>query len=471
LLVVPTQFSTLADALLRAFSSTTGQRFRIQLASQGPHVLAAQKYASNNVNFLSIEAASMTPHMGTFYGHQVGAYSLLGQQGLVDIGIAGCGPFNVVLSAGNTVITVTGTSELYPLGFGNGNVLAPGWVLGAPGVIQGVSPTFNAPGANLVPGDVLRWFDATTTLVTNYTVVSATGNSITVTPPISGTVVRGCGFCVRPRATVQVVNGALTPSFVFGGQMNVTGVHFASASTPPFPASLSFLMATVYFQQCLAHIEVMASAGANMFLMAPNTFMDDTNGVVKAQLWCNSSGAFHGFCQNYVGPSAGMRGRGGGKNTMCFSLWNVNALGASLTDSTTCKTDGAEFYKCTVGASLNGSSSMVQALWFSACGTGVILRNNSTIANSDITEYGPIPVLPLVFDGQGAGVGMDIDLNCQISTTKLRLRALTTQAISDGTPISIANVTNVPTLVSGAGVGSYGSHMCGITFTSSDNSL
>lgn len=471
ILLVPTQYATLSDAINYAFASDVNGRFRIILETQGPHNLPPLHYASNTLEYLSIESASITSHMGTYYGHNSGAYNRLGLQGLININNAGCGPYNIALSSGNTIITVTGTEVPYPLGFGNGVVEAPGWIFGLPpGVLLGITPIFNASSDNIIIGDVIRWFDASTNLVTEHTITNVASNALTVTPAIPNTVIQGCGFSIKPRATINVGVAPLAPSIAFGGQMRITGVHFESVVAPPFPAILSILMATSYIQQCLMHIELMSSSGGKMYALAPNTFMDNTNGAAPAKLWSNSTGSIHAFCQNFVGPEAGFGGRAGNKNNMCFSLWIRNNVGVSLSDTTTCKCDGAEFYWCNIGANLKGSSSIEQALWFTKCSTGIVCRDNSTTSNGDITEYGPLPVTPLVFDGQGSGVGLDLDFNCQVSTTSLRLRGLTTHAIIDGNSVIIANVSSTPTVVSNTGVGSYGTHLSAITFENSDNS-
>lgn len=409
--------------------------------------------------------------MGTYYGHNSGAYNLLGLQGLIDENIAGCGPYELILSSGNTVITVMGTEVPYPLGFMHGEVLAPGWLFPyPPHTILGISPVFDAPSGSIIAGDTIRWFDASTNYVSQHTVVSAVGNKLTVTPAITNAVVQGSGFSIKPRASI-IIDAAPTPlSFVFPGVFRLTGLHFESAIGPPL---LSSVMTFTYLQQCLCHIDITSSAGANTYALAPNTFMDyNTGGAQRAGLFSNSSGVIQAFCQNFIGPSANFGGRGGGICTMCFSLWIKNNVGVSLTDGTSSKCDGAEFYLCGIGVSLNGSAKIVASLWFTKCGTGILCRNNSEVANSDIVEYGPsFPVVPLVINGQGSGVGIDSDFNCQVYTTNLRLRDLTTHALMDGLPVPITNVTGTPTLISGAGVGSYGSHLSGLVFINSDVNL
>lgn len=471
ILRVPSDYTSLNDALIAAFESVDGQqRFRIVLETQGPHVILPVKFASNDLEYLAIESASNTAHMGTYYGHLVGAYNRLGLQGLVDTNIAGCGPYNIVLSGGQTVITVTGTEVPYPYGFGQGIVQAPGWIFGLPpGVLLGITPQFTLTGNNILVGDVIRWFDATTNLVTEHTITTVGSNQLTVTPAISNPVVKGSGFCIKPRATVIVTPYPLAPSFVFRGQMFLTGLHFESTIAPPLKPGLSILQASVYLQQCLIHIEVLSSAGTQLYALAPNTFMDNTNGVTPAQVWNNSGGRVIAFCQNFVGPSAGFCGRGGGKNTCCFSVWIRNTVGIFFQDSTTCKADGAEFYWCQTGAQISGSSSLVQSLWFTQCGTAIMARDGSTICNGDITEYGPLPIVPLVLDGQGSGVGLDLDFNSQVSTTNLRLRSLTTHAVVDAVPVVVPNITAVLTLLSDVGSGVYGTRLSGFIFTNSDN--
>jgi hypothetical protein len=470
---VPSEYATLSDAITEAFNSSDGHhRFRIVLETQGPHVILPLRYASNDLEYLSIESASKTAHMGTYYGHLVGAYNRLGLQGLVDTSIAGCGPYNIVLSGGQTVITVTGTEVPYPYGFGLGVVQAPGWIFGLPpGVLLGITPQFSLPDNNILVGDVIRWFDATTNLVTEHTVTAVGLNQLTVSPAIANPVVKGSGFSIKPRATVTVTPYPLFPAFVFRGEMILTGLLFESTLAPPLQPGLSILQASVYLQQCLSHIEVLSSSGAKLFALAPNTFMDNTNGVTNAQLWNNSSGNVYSFCQNFIGPSAGFCGRGGGKNNCCFSVWVRNTVGILLTDSTTSKADGAEFYWCQTGVKLEGSSSIVQSLWFTKCGTAIMNRDGSTVTNGDITEYGPLPVVPLVIDGQGSGVGLDLDFDSQVSTTNLRVLSLTTHAVVDAVPVVVPTTypAVLPTLLSGAGANLYGTRNSGFIYTNSDS--
>lgn len=472
-LQVPSKYPTLADALAVAFSPTLEYtRFRIILETQGPHTLPPAHWSSNKLEYLSIEASRITDHFGMYYGHNVGAYSRLGVKQLSDESLSGVGPFSVVLSGGNTIITVTGNEVDYPLGFGSGIVKAPGWVFGAPpGAILGISPNFGPVTNGIQTGDTIRWYDEPTATTTSHTVTVVSGNSLTVTPAISTPVVKGCGFSIVPKSTILLGVAPLLPEFAFPGSLLLNGLHFESLAPTPFIPTLTVSQATTITQRCLFHTQLIFAAGSNNTSLVPNTFMDTSGGPNSAKLWVNSAASVYCFRQHFIGPSAGFYGRGGGTCTMCFSLWVGNNIGVSFSDNTSCKTDGAELYKCTTGVSLDGACRIVQMIWTEGCSTGIRCRNNSNVGNSNIIDYGPLPVFPLLMDGQGSGVGLDFDYNSHLSTSRLRLRSLTTHANIDGNPVVIPVVAATSTLYSDNGSGSYGTHLSGLVFTDSDVSV
>jgi hypothetical protein len=462
---VPTDCITLSVALDTVFGDKLNRRFRILLENQGPHNMPPKMYSSKTMEFLSIEAETGTDHMGMYYGHNVSAYSKFGLKGQTNTAVSGSGPFSVVLSGGNTVVTVAGNEVDYPLGFGAGVVKAPGWVVGAPpGVVLGTSPNFST----LLPGDKIRWFAESTNAVTEHTIISTGTNSLTVNPAIPVAVTKGSGFSVVPRATILLSVAPFLPDLVLQGTLMLNGLLFESVIPAPFPALLNISEARTSLQRCLLHTQLMITIGGDIQTVVPNTFMDKTNGVSPAQLWVNSNGKVYGFRQHFIGPSAGFYGRAGGKNTMCFSLWVKNNTGVSLTDATECKLDGHEAYKCGVGVSIDGRSHVSQFLWLTQCGIGLRCTNNSTLSNGPVTDYGPLPVFPLVIDGSGAGTGIVLDYNSQLSTNRLRLRSVTTHATVSGVNVVVPPVTGVTTLISDAGTGAYGARMCGFTFSDSD---
>lgn len=470
---VPSQYATLSDAMTVVFSDDAQfVRFRIILETEGPHVLPASHWSSNKIEQITIESETVTDHMGMYYGHNTGAYSRLGVKQFEDETVSGVGPFSVVLSSGNTVITVTGNDVDYPLGFGNGVVKAPGWIFGAPpGVFVGITPVFDASASSLLVGDQIKWFDSNTDVVTTHTITAINSNTITVNPAIPTSVVKGSGFSVVPRAKIMLGLAPLLPEIAFPGSLILNGLNFESQSPYPFIPTLTLTQVNAIVNHCLIHSQIIVAAGGKCTSLVPNTYMDTSSGTNSAKLWVNSAATTYGFRQTFVGPSAGFYGRGGGKNTMCFSLYIKNNIGISLTDNTSTKADGLELYRCATGVSLNAGSSIQQMIWAEGCGTGIKCRNNSTVYNSNIIDYGPLPVFPLVLDGQGSGVGLDFDYNCQLSTSRIRFRDLTDHAVIDGNTVVVGTVVSTSTLLSNNGTNVYGTHMSGIVFTDSDVSV
>jgi hypothetical protein len=467
-LSVPTDHATLTAALNYVFGpGNCYKKIKIVLENQGPHVIIPGRYTSLSMEYLSIEAKTMTDHMGMYYGHELGSFSMFGNKGETNTAVSGSGPFSVVLSAGNTVITVTGSETNMPwsnnFGLGPyGCVKSPGWVVGVPtGGVLGISPNF----IGLTATDTIRWFNTATNLITNHTIVSASGNTLTVTPAIPGSAVRGCGFSVMPRATVVMPPAPLIPEIVMNGILSMVGLQFASQTPAPFYSVLIFdVKEYVDIRKCLIHSQLVSAAGSRMFALTPNTIMDDTNGVCPARYVVNAGGAVFGFRQNYIGPSAGLWTYGSNGNTMCFSTWVNCSTGVFMRARSACKLDLAEYVKCQTGVSCDGFSVAMQAGWFDSCNTAIKLRNSSGYDNATVLEFGPLPVFPMVVDGNGSGLALDFDYNSQMHTELLRIADVTTHATFDGVPTVIPTVTAVDTLTPAG----YGVRKSGIVFNTSD---
>lgn len=464
ILYVPSSYS-LEEALDYAFRNPGyAKKYRIILETPGPHTFVPKLYASSVLESITIEAASMTDNMGSYYGHDTGAYSLFGNKGLVDVAISGIGPFSLALSNSNTTVTVSGTALDCPIGFGLGCAKVPNWGVGAPpNVILAVPPNFKF----LNTQDSILWFDASTNLVTEHTITEVSGNSLTVSPALPGPLIRGSGFSVKPRATVFVPGGLLLPAFTIEGMITFLGIHIDGANTGPFPPSVTFTGTTyVSIRQCLSHIELASSAGARMFMLTPNTNMDKGGGVPAKNI-ANAAGNIIAFRQSFIGPNSGLWCYGSGRSTMCFSSWINCNIGIFIRSGSAFKTDGAECVRCVIGAECRGSSTLEQSAWFDSCGTALKLRTSSTYVNSQIVEFGPLPDFPLVVDGQGSGIGVDLDFDSSLNTGLLRICDVTTEAILDGTP-SVVPTVAVETLFSNSGVGSYGTRNSGIVMGQSD---
>lgn len=318
-LLVPSHFPTIDDAIEYAFSSQSReQNFRIILETQGPHIMSPLRHVSLDVQNLEIKAKMSTDHMGMFYGHLTHWSDHFGVKEETDSTISGEGPFNVSLSGGNATITVAGTEVDFPYGFGAPCFKAPGWAFGQPpGVILGIDPNFTS----LKSGDVIRWYDANTGLVSDHSITSKTATTLTVNPPVPGPVVEGSGFSVRPRATITFAPIApFLPEIVMNGNLSLTGLQFSQGAPGPFPSQLSCSIKGVLdVRKCLFHTEIASQSGSRMFAYSPNTWMDETNGSFPAKVVMNAGGSLFAFRQSFVGRSAGVSSYGSSHNTLCFS--------------------------------------------------------------------------------------------------------------------------------------------------------
>uniref|UniRef100_A0A6C0CIC1 Uncharacterized protein n=1 Tax=viral metagenome TaxID=1070528 RepID=A0A6C0CIC1_9ZZZZ len=467
-LKVPSKHLTINDAIAYAVQTARpDSHYRIILETQGPHVFDGVRYSSHDIERLNIEAASSTDHMGMYYGHLAGGFSMFGDKGETNLAVSGTGPFNLALSGSNTVITVTGTEIDYPYGFGLGCLETPGWVVGAPpSVVLGKSPNFTT----LKTSDSIRWFDATTNLVTDHTITGVTITTISVSPAIpSSPLVRGSGFSVRPRATITFNPMApFMPELVIDGAVSLIGVQLSPGTPGPIPSQILFDAKTsADIRKCLIHVQVASVAGSETFAYTPNTWMDSTNGIQPANIVMNAAGSFRGFCQNFVGPTAGIAGYGTGVSTCCFGIWINNTRGVYLRANSHCKFDLGEFIRCATGIHLDGANGC-QAVWFTNCGTAMLLENGSRYHNVKIIEFAPFPDFPIVIDGQGAGTGLVLRNNSQLYTTHLRLADVPFQAYTDGGGFGIpSGIINTSTTVSNLGTGTVGSLLSSIEFNNS----
>ncbi len=520
---VPGDYPNLDTALFDIFfNSPNINRYRMILENQN-HVLSstfiipgnpnpvAAKYNSFSLEYLSIEAASYTDHMGMYYGHLTGAYSLIGTKGETNLGVSGCAPFSlsVVPNATNplnTDITVTGVSLNFPHGIYNDPAappgpscrLAPNWVVGAPNSVPnpnpppatvplylGISPNFNS----LSNSDKIRWYDSVSNNVSEHQIVSIIGNKLTVTGVINTVVTKGSGFSVKPRATITVNPGQLVPAFIYNGAMVLNGLHFevsppASLPLPPplpNPNYLSFV-SQIWFEvktyidirRCLSHIEFLSSSGARLMSNSPNTYMDMSKNTIipgfpvckaPALLISNAGGGVFVFRQTFVGPNAGFSSFAANSNTVCFSTWIDCDNGIYLHSKSGSKVDGSEFSKCKVGIYCDGYSVIGEASWFDNCETGVILRNSSGISSTPYKELPPLPDVPMVFSGSGTLVAINLDNSSNVYTRKLRMADVQQHAIIDGGNVTLPNYPLAPIVnasalnISNNGVSTYGTKL------------
>ena len=467
-LFVPSKYPTINAAIEHAIADTTpGAGYRIILETQGPHLFSGARYSSTTLAYLSIEASASTDHMGMYYGHLTGAFTLFGDKGETNLGISGIGPFELSLTNANTSVTVEATHVGYPYGFGEGCLQTPNWIAGAPAAATiTVNPNFGL----LKTGDVIRWFDATTNLVSDHTITSKTLNSLIVTPAIpSSPLIKGSGFSVRPRATITFdPTQPFLPELVLNGAFSLVGVQLSQGPIGPIPSQLLFDdKVNVDIRKCLIHVQIASAAGCRIFSYTPNTYMDETNGVGPANLAADAAGSVYVFRQNFIGPSARISGYGTGASTCCFGLWVNNEKGVYLRAGSHCKFDLGEFVRCTVGIFLDGAGGC-QAVWFDGCGTAMILQNGARFDNVQIVEFAPFPDFPIVIDGHGSGTGLVLRNNSQLYTKSLRLADVPFEAYTDGSGFGIpSGIVGTSTTYSNFGPGTYGQLLSSIEFENS----
>ena len=476
ILSVPSKYPTIHHAIEYAIANAAqGAGYRIVLEGYGPFLFSGARYTSSNLSYLSIEAASSTDHMGTYYGHLSGGFALFGDKGETDLRVSGIGPFNLVLSSSNTVVTVTGNTIDYPYGFGLGCLQAPNWEEGAANTPPlSIDPDFTGliVGGSVcgAVGDFIRWFDATTNLVTDHVITGVAPTSLSVSPALpSSPLIRGTGFSVRPRANITFdPNRPRFPEIEINGTVELIGIQLSQGSLTTSPVQLIFDGETeVNVKGCLIHTEIVTSPGASLLAYSPNTWMDETNGTSAAQLVSNG-GSSYCFRQNFIGLTAGLSGNGMSGSACCFSLWVNNQLGVYLSSGSSCKLDQGEFIRCAVGLSLN-SALGYEAVWFTGCGTAMTLENGSQYASTGTNADDPSGIsVPIVIDGQGAGTGIVLANNSQLYTTYLRLADVPFQAYTDGVPFTIpSGITNTSTTISSNGPGTYGPLLSSIEFNNS----
>jgi hypothetical protein len=447
-LMVPSKYATVGQAITQAIS-TPGNK-TIVLEGQGPYLFEGAQYGSQNLSVLTIQAASSTEHMGTFYGHLSGGFASYGDQSgqTVPSTVSGVGPFSLSLAGSNTVITVNATNIGYPYGFGTGCVQVPS-------AIPGSSPSLNPDFTSLLIGDTIRWFDAATNIVSDHAITGITTTSLNVSPAIpTTTLIRGTGFTVRPRATI--IFDANQVNLATLGAVSLIGVQLQQGGG----GALNFGSQTsVKIQRSLSHVNVI---GSSFYFQSPNTWMDVTNGVSPAQLVVET-GSLLISNQSFIGPSSGLYAYGS-SGTCEYSLWVNNQLGVALNAGSSVRFDFGEFVRCAIGMNLEGSTGY-EAVWFTGCGIAMLIENGSKYFNSETVSGNSVPI---TIDGQGAGTGIILNNNSQLYTVFLRLADVPTQANTDGVTFSIpSGITNASTTISSNGVGNVGPLLSSIQFDNS----
>ncbi|ARF09677.1 hypothetical protein Indivirus_2_56 [Indivirus ILV1] len=426
---VPTDKPTLNDALTYVFTSDDIKAFRIILETQGPHAMAARLY-NNDLSYLSIEAETNTDNMGMYYGHLASAFGVLANKNEVDITKSGRGPFSIALSNSDTTITVSGTSIMGP------NPVPPA---GGPACIPypnafigtgGISPDFS----DLLAGDTIRWFSTSTNVVTELTIASVSGNTITLTTAVPTPVTRGDGFSVKPRASITLGVGPLLPELIISGVLELTGLYFpAVAPLGSFPAIIIAEGKNhTNLKQCL--FETSYATGSTItYAFGPNTFMDSTNGVSQAKLVCNAGGNVLAFGQTFVGKFSGFEGFSSNVHTICFTTYIGCDRGATHRLSGS-KHDFNDFIKCKIGVLAENASRPSQASWFWHCNTAIKLSLGSSFENVPPSSVG-FPDLPMIIQGDptdSTTIGVDLSYNSQLNCPILRMCDVATHGIIDG---------------------------------------
>jgi len=450
ILRVPTDFPTLNAALAEVFYGSKLKKFRIVLETQGPHILPPQQL-NGRIDYLSIEAASKAPNMGSYYGQDAGLFNTLGIKTDPDVLAAdvGGGPYNLALSNADTTVTVTGNSVMGPGYFGGPLIPYPTVFVGH----GGFTPNFN----QLVPGDKVRWFKTATNAVTELTIASVLNNVITFTSVVPTPVERGDGFAVKPRATVRIGGPApLSPEIIVDGVIKLDGLFFESnpaVLNPPNPEIgpfYAFLMVEGNYyselKQCLSE-SIIASGSMTMRAYQPNTFMDPTNGLIDAKLLCNAGGVINAFKQTFVGPSAGFETFNANCCTMCFSTF-IKCNNAVTHRDGGAKHDFNDFVKCSTAIFAEGGGHPSQACFIWYCQNAIKLRNNSMYNNVPPKAAG-FQDLPLIIQGDPlsvTNVGFDLDDGSRVNSRIIRMCDTSKHAVVDGVNIHpFANVVATTT--------------------------
>jgi len=309
---------------------------------------------------------------------------------VVDIG---SGRFCNIAAVGAT-ITVT---YLFPGTFG----------------LPNTSPAFN----QLVAGDTLFWVD-TAGAITTRTVVSRSGNSITMSAPPPA-ISNGVGFCVKPNVTwvqssVSPYSGGYPHAIENSATLTIRGVHFQiPAISAPAPINIHFKSTETFLGNNTyeAGPGMVVNIGRHVIATRPQVFM--------CMYWSGAGSASYTFLTSFFGTRGGFFEETCPNNLTifaCFSGCNNTNVQPSLRGASVSINHGStchffsDFFNCANTAIHLRSASFcnIQSVHFYggavASGRGVYARQGSTISND------PIPVFN--HDAYNAG-GPNTGLGCR----------------------------------------------------------